>query len=465
VLDSHSNPGQPAWVTFFPMIAANGLTAGHGITAAHTTDPTATRANWYAYYNGSFGTQQQFNEGLDSPLPGLDGDSDADYNHYSLGNPSVHWNTALNSWVLAAGTWDGSKILISYSTSASIAGGWTKPALLYSAPAGTTVKYPTIVGTDHLGNLNDTESGADATLYWAQFDGAGVRSMQSAPLTFNNGGVSSNTTQTNLITSASTVNQGQSVTFTVTVVPLAATAVPTVNITFLDGADSLGVVPLGSTLSASLATSNLTAGTHQITAQYGGDTNYLESTSSSVTETVVAFNFSISVNPSALTVVQGTVGSFSVNINPTGGFDSPIALSCKGLRANSFCTFSHSTITPNGSDSSIGVQVGITTNAHVAGGKIPPSSKGPFGLVTGGLVLSCCFPFVFGWRKKRSGGKVTIGIFVLCAAVALSIAGCGGSSSAPSTPTAVTPTGTSTVTIVAVSGGNTQTSAFTLTVQ
>jgi hypothetical protein len=184
VLDNHSNPGQSAWVTFFPMIASNGLTAGHGITAAQTTDPNAARANWYAYYNGSFGTQQQFNEGMNSPLPGLDGNAGSDYDHYSLGNPSVHWNTKLNAWVLVAGTWDGTKILISYSTSANIAAGWTEPVLLYSAPAGTTVKYPTIVGTDHLGNLNDTESGASATLYWAQFNSSGVRSMQSAPLTF-----------------------------------------------------------------------------------------------------------------------------------------------------------------------------------------------------------------------------------------------------------------------------------------
>ena len=184
VLDNHSNPSQPAWVTFFPMINPTGLSTGHGITAARTTDPNAARANWYAYYNGSFATQQESNEGSDSPLPGLDGPAGSDYDHFALSNPSVHWNTYLNRWVLVAATWDLSKIMISYSTSASISGGWTEPVQVITAPSGSTLRYATIVGTDHTGYPSSTESGQTAMIYWAQFDSTGTRSMQSDTVTF-----------------------------------------------------------------------------------------------------------------------------------------------------------------------------------------------------------------------------------------------------------------------------------------
>jgi hypothetical protein len=185
VLDVHSNPSQPAWVTFFPMIDSTGLTTGHGITAARTTDPSAARDNWYAYYDGSFGTQQEYNEGEDSPLPGLDGSAGSDYDHYALSNPSVHWNTYLGRWVLMAATWDGTKIMISYSTTASVSGGWTSPVEVITAPSGSTVRYPTVVGTDHTGYLNSTESGQNATIYWAQFNSADVRTMMADSVTFD----------------------------------------------------------------------------------------------------------------------------------------------------------------------------------------------------------------------------------------------------------------------------------------
>jgi len=70
---------------------------------------------------------------------------------------------------------------------------------------------------------------------------------------------------------------GQSVTFTAGVSAVApGAAIPTGTVTFLDGAGSIGTGTLGPLSGglATLTTSALTAGTHNITAQYGGDSSF-----------------------------------------------------------------------------------------------------------------------------------------------------------------------------------------------
>ena len=80
----------------------------------------------------------------------------------------------------------------------------------------------------------------------------------------------------------------QSVTFTATVSGVApATGTPTGTVTFLDGATTLGTGTLsGSPAKATFATSNLSLGTHSITATYGGDANFNPSTSPPLIQTV-----------------------------------------------------------------------------------------------------------------------------------------------------------------------------------
>lgn len=68
---------------------------------------------------------------------------------------------------------------------------------------------------------------------------------------------------------------GQSVTFTATVLPAAATG----TIQFLDGTASLGTVALNAGV-AILTTSTLTAGTHTITAKYSGNAGYTAASAS-----------------------------------------------------------------------------------------------------------------------------------------------------------------------------------------
>lgn len=73
------------------------------------------------------------------------------------------------------------------------------------------------------------------------------------------------------LTSSGSSVYGQNVGFTVHVSAIGGSAVPTGAVTFKDGNQVLGTVPLDSSVQAFLGTSLLSAGTHSITASYGGD--------------------------------------------------------------------------------------------------------------------------------------------------------------------------------------------------
>jgi hypothetical protein len=105
---------------------------------------------------------------------------------------------------------------------------------------------------------------------------------------------------------------GQPVTFTATVT--SAAGVPTGTVTFLDGAAVLGTSPLSGG-AASFATAGLSAGLHSITAVYGGSASFGGSTSSALTQTVLAFyTFTGFLSPMA-TAGTLTAPSFSGTAN------------------------------------------------------------------------------------------------------------------------------------------------------
>src|SRR6185503_1257512 len=66
-----------------------------------------------------------------------------------------------------------------------------------------------------------------------------------------------------------------------------------------DGSTTIGTGTLGAEGKATLSTSTLSAGSHTITAVYGGDANYNTSTSASITQ-------NISKADTTTTVVSGT---------------------------------------------------------------------------------------------------------------------------------------------------------------
>jgi hypothetical protein len=119
---------------------------------------------------------------------------------------------------------------------------------------------------------------------------------------------------------------GQSILLTTTVTVVAPGAgTPTGTITFLDGSDPIGTAQLSGG-SASLAIASLTIGDHSITASYGGDSNFIGSSSSAVTQTVnlddTTTALAASLNPAPFPETVTFTATVTANSpgsgNPTG---------------------------------------------------------------------------------------------------------------------------------------------------
>jgi hypothetical protein len=236
-------------------------------------------------------------------------------------------------------------------------------------------------------------------------------------------------------------------------------------VTFFDGSTQLGTATL-SAGSAPYTTSSLAAGTHSITAQYGGDADDTASTSASFTQTIVAPAFALSANPTSLTISQGSSGTVTLTATPAGGFSQQISFSCSGLPAYATCTFAPATLTPSGS-AAVSTTLTIATNVKSAsaaldgnGGPLngrPDERKMLFAFLGLGLIALL--------RARRRAGSLlgVLGSSVLAILLAVSlavVAGCGGGAAQDKTPV-----GSSTVTITASGGSAAQTAAITVTVQ
>lgn len=111
---------------------------------------------------------------------------------------------------------------------------------------------------------------------------------------------------------------GQAVTLTATVLPSLSGDVASGTVTFFDGSTSLGAANLSNNV-AQISVSNFAAGSHCITASYGGDRNFAGSTSSALAEVV---------NPAGTTAVLSSSGNpvlVGASVTFTATVSSPVA--------------------------------------------------------------------------------------------------------------------------------------------
>ena len=116
-------------------------------------------------------------------------------------------------------------------------------------------------------------------------------------------------TTTTLTSTPNPSNFGQPVTFTATATSEGFKATPTGTVTFFDGSTNLGSSNLNASAQATLNSSTLTVGTHNITATYNGDSNFASSTSSGVSQLVQGAIAQVS--PTNLNFGNQTVGFVS----------------------------------------------------------------------------------------------------------------------------------------------------------
>jgi hypothetical protein len=270
-------------------------------------------------------------------------------------------------------------------------------------------------------------------------------------------------TTTAVTSSLNPSTTGTSVTFTAAVTSATAGTI-TGAVTFLDGATSLGMGTLAGGM-ATFATSSLAAGSHSITAQYGGDANYATSTSPVVTQTVnAAADFSVSASPGNLTIVAGQSGTVAFTVTPQNGSTQTVSFSCSGLPSASACAFVPMSITLDGTHAAM-TQVTISTTARTVAVKAIGAARPPIlGQMLGTLAI--CIAGIFGlalFRPRHPAWRVALALLVFTIPLAVLISCANGPASSGG---GGTPAGTSSVIITATSGTDSHAApAVTLTVQ
>ena len=122
-------------------------------------------------------------------------------------------------------------------------------------------------------------------------------------------------TTTNVTSNSNPSSYGQSVTFSALVSP-AYTGIPTGTVTFFDGGTSLGSAGLsGGVATLTTAATSLLAGSHSITANYNGDSNFLASASTAFTQIVNPAATSTTLSSSANSSAAGKSVTFTANVS------------------------------------------------------------------------------------------------------------------------------------------------------
>jgi len=111
---------------------------------------------------------------------------------------------------------------------------------------------------------------------------------------------------------------GQTPNLAATLNPPPGSASPTGTLTFYDGSTPIGTVPL-SGYQAVLQYSGLSAGTHEVTAVYSGDTNFVSVTSNAVTETVGTSQTTTTLNSNVSNAPYGLPITLTAVVQPQAG--------------------------------------------------------------------------------------------------------------------------------------------------
>jgi hypothetical protein len=190
--------------------------------------------------------------------------------------------TITNSGTLGAATVVGQPYAVNYSVTVTPPGSGTPTGNVTVSDGTATCTGTVAAGTC---SLTSASVGSPKTLVATYAGDVNLNASTS-------GGVShtvsqASTTTTIALTSGTNPSSaGQSVTFTATVAAVAPGAgSATGTVTFKDGTSTIGTGTLAGN-TATLTTNTLTVGSHSITAVYGGDTNFIGSTSSALSQTV-----------------------------------------------------------------------------------------------------------------------------------------------------------------------------------
>jgi hypothetical protein len=264
-------------------------------------------------------------------------------------------------------------------------------------------------------------------------------------------------TQTSLAVSAGNAGTNQQLSFTATITGFS----PAGNVTFNSGSTTLGtaIVTNGT---ASLPYAFTAPGTYTVTATYAGNIANLASTSTPVTVTIAAPDYTVTASPSTATIAAGQSATTTLTLTPVGGYNGTVKLSCGTLPAGATCTFAPASLTP-ASGAAATSTLTITTTAPTTA-MLRRVTSGMQGIAMAGIL---CLTFV-PWRTRKLNHSLlrTTLLTILLIAGLVSLSGCSSSPNSSGTTNPGTPTGTQTITVTTAdaSGALSHTINFQLTV-
>ncbi len=158
-------------------------------------------------------------------------------------------------------------------------------------------------------------------------------------------------------------------------------------------------------------------------------------------------DFQLSVQPSSLTIVAGQSGKATFTVTPENGFSSAVSFACSGLPAMASCSFSPSSLTPNGAAVTSTLTVTTTAASAALHAPMAPFQRPLYALLFPALAM------IFGMAPRRSRalrGVRPFGLFLLLL-VAAGLSSCNSGST--SGGNSGTPIGTDSVSVSASASG------------
>jgi Pro-kumamolisin, activation domain/Bacterial Ig-like domain (group 3) len=451
-----------------------------GITTPATNiagNPYKLNSQGYAETQGSYA----FSPGTHSIVAAYGGDSSF---NASMSSPTAFTIVPASTTTSATGssqTVVGSpatlNATIQSATAGPIAPTGTVTFLMGTTPVATSGLSGAVVSSSHQAsaiagaNTSSLPHGQDSIT--AQYSGdSNYAASTSAPF------VVSVLYPTTVTTSASATSilQGQSVTFTAQVTTTQVDGPPFTGTVSFIGSISSPAIPISPSGQAQYTTNALKPPDAFVNASYSGDSNYagfFMGNSASVTVTPA---FTISANPAQINIsAPGQFGTTTLTITGNSGFTGSAGLSpgsCSGLLPETSCSFHPSMISISSANETATTTLTISTTAPST--LLPASSehmRPGLSRMTPAMALACLswimfVPFGVLERKRRWGAVLGLVLFAILLAGIGCGGGGGGGGGGSTTPTNQgTPVGVSNPTVTVTINGVTETVNLTMQVQ
>jgi hypothetical protein len=198
---------------------------------------------------------------------------------------------------------------------------------------------------------------------------------------------------------------------------------PTGTVQIIDGSTALAAVPVVNGVAA-YSTKTLSAGTHNLSATYGGDPNNASS-SATLAAAVLPYDFTVAASPNSVSLSRSGSGSVTITATSVGGFAENVSFAVTGQPSSFTGTFAPSSLTLTaGGTGTVTLNLAGNSRAEVTW----PHRLASLTKVSLAILL---LPLI---RRRRTVGLLTV---MLCLSFLLSATGCSGGTSGPESYTLV----------------------------